>query len=157
MNKLTILLLSLFSSFAWAQSSAVIFQDTTTFFPNQEILNNDDIEWGYLMVPEDWDAPNARKIKLAVAKLNSKSKEADPDQVVMIDGGPGAGSIEGIWWWINHPLREKNNIILVDARGTGFSQPRLCPDLGNEFLKILAKNQSPNEDVEDKVRAKGAF
>ena len=140
MKRFTILLLTLFSICSFAQQSNVVFEKTTSFYPNEEVINNEEIEWGFLTVPEEWEETNGKKIKLAVAILKNTSKSKNTNPVVMIDGGPGAGSIEGIWWWLNHPLREKSDIILVDARGTGFSEPQLCPDLGKEFLKILANN-----------------
>ncbi len=153
MNKLTVLFLILFNICSFAQQSNVLFEKTTSFFPDQEIVNREEIEWGFLTVPEKWEEPNGRKIKLAVAILKSTSKSKDANPVVMIDGGPGSGSIDGIWWWFNNPIREKSDVILVDARGAGFSEPRLCPDLGNEFLKILAKNQDSAKDQEEKVLA----
>ena len=152
-HKFTLLFITLFSICSFAQKSNVLFEKTSTFYPNEEAINNEDIEWGFFTVPENWEDTNGKKIKLAVAILKNTSKSKDNNPVVMIDGGPGAGSIEGIWWWLNHPLREKSDIILVDARGTGFSEPRLCPELGNEFLKILAKNQDAAKDEEEKVFA----
>jgi hypothetical protein len=142
----------LFSIYAFAQQSNVLFEKTTSFYPDDELINNDEIEWGFLTVPEEWEGVNSGKIKLAVAILKSTSKLEDANPVVIIDGGPGADSIEGIGWWLNYPLREKSDIILEDARGTGLSEPRLCPDLGNKLLKILAKNQEPAKDEEEKVR-----
>ena len=153
MNKLILLFIMLFCICSFAQQSNVMFEKTTSFYPDEEIINKEEIEWGFLTVPEEWEETNGKKIKLAVAILKNTSKSKNTNPVVMIDGGPGAGSIEGIWWWLNHPLREKSDIILVDARGTGFSEPRLCTDLGNEFLKILAKNQSTKKDEEEKVLA----
>ena len=153
MKKFTVLFLTLYSIYSYAQQSNILFEKTGSFYPNEEIINKEDIEWGYFTVPEEWGNTTRRKIKLAVAILKNTSKAKDTNPVVIIDGGPGAGSIEGIWWWLNHPLRKKSDIILVDARGTGFSEPRLCPDLGNEVLKILAKNQDAAKDEEEKVLA----
>ena len=53
---------------------------------------------------------------------------------------------------MDHPLRKSHDIILVDLRGTGFSEPKLCPDLGKKFFEILSKNQSEEQDVKDKVK-----
>lgn len=152
MKKLiTLLLLVSFNS--WAQQGDVSFEEQITFFPAEDLLNNDNIQWGYFAVPEDWNAPNERKIKLATAILKNFNNSTDTDPIVIIDGGPGSGSIDGIWWWYDHPIRNNRDIILIDARGTGFSSPRLCPDLGNQFFKILAKNQSSAKDEEEKVMA----
>jgi len=148
-----ILFYTLFSICACAQTPNITFESSTSFYPTVDILNNDNIEWGFFTVPEDWDVPNGKKIKLAVSILRSHSKVKDTNPIVMLDGGPGGGSIEGIWWFLNHPIRDEHDVILIDARGTGFSTPRLCPELGNKFLNILAKDQSPLQDSEDKIVA----
>jgi len=153
MKKFTILALLLFSIYSSAQLPKIEYEEATSFYPNAEEALQEGIDWGYFIIPEEWDNSDSKKIKLAVAFLKNRSDSKDTNPVIMIDGGPGAGSIEGIGWWLNHPIREKSDIILVDARGTGLSSPRLCPDLGSEFLKILAKNQSPKQDEEDKVLA----
>lgn len=129
------------------------FEKAESFYLDSEMLNKDNISWGYLSVPENWDNSNARVVKVAVSILRNFSNKPDAEAVVFIQGGPGASGIETIWSWINHPLRENNDIVLLDLRGTGFSQPRLCPDLGEEILKILAKNQSEEEDEKQKTRA----
>ena len=153
MNKFTLLFLTIFSIYSFAQQPILQFEKVTSFYPNDEIINNADIEWGYFTVPETWEDTNGRKIKLAVTILKNTSKSKETNPVIIINGGPGAGSIEGIGWWLNHPLRKKSDIVLLDARGTGFSTPRLCPGLGNELLKILAKNQDATKDEEEKILA----
>lgn len=55
-------------------------------------------------------------------------------------------------FWVDHPLRKNHDIILLDLRGTGFSELKLCPDLGKKFFEILSKNQSEEQDVKDKVK-----
>lgn len=147
------LLLCLFPTCLFSQTNDFKFEKTSTFFPDVKKINQDDIEWGYLVVPENWDKPESKTIKIAVAILKSTSKNTDPNPVVYIEGGPGAGGIEGIWTWLRHPLREKSDIILVDARGTGFSFPKFCPDLGKKFLEILSKNQNATQDEQQKIIA----
>ena len=133
---------------------AQTFEKTASFYPNSETLKKENIEWGYLTVPENWDVITEKKVKLAVAIIKSTAttdKKLSP--VVIIEGGPGAGAINSVWSWVSHPLRAKSDIVLIDIRGTGLSEPRLCPDLGNDFLEILAKNQTPEEDEIAKAKA----
>jgi pimeloyl-ACP methyl ester carboxylesterase len=81
-------------------------------------------------VPEDWDAPQARHIHLRVAILKSGSARPRPDLVTFLDGGPGGAATE------DFPaiapafasLRERHDILLLDQRGTGGSNPLLCPE-----------------------------
>lgn len=131
----------------------VSFEETSSFFQNIEVLSQDDILWGYLNVPENWNSPEGDKIKVAVSVLRGSSDNSNNNAVVFIQGGPGAAGIQNMGFWINHPLRKNNDIVLFDVRGTGFSEPRLCPDLGKEFLKILAKNQTVLEDEKQKSLA----
>jgi len=133
-------------NYSFGQQDLTSYEQVASFYQENERLNQQNIEWGLFTVPENWE-------KLAVAKLKNISNKKNAEAVVMIEGGPGASAIEGIWWWLNHPLRETNDIVLLDVRGTGFSQPRLCPELGKEFLNILSKNQGSLEDEKEKAQA----
>lgn len=135
------------------QAQGVGFEETTSFYPTSETLQKDTIVWGYLTIPENWEDPESSIIKVAVCVLKNTSNSANADSVVFIQGGPGAGGIQNIWSWRNHPLRQKNDIVLFDVRGTGFSKPRLCPDLGEQLLEILSKNQSKAQDEQQKTMA----
>ncbi len=140
------------NAYAFGQNSLATFESRASFYPEYKHIHEDkSIAWGFLTVPENWAKPAERQIKLAVAILSNTSGHKNAGAILMIEGGPGAGTIEGMGWWLNHPLRKENDIILLDTRGTGFSEPRLCPDLGKSLLKILAKNQE--EEVDEKEKA----
>ena len=148
-----LLLLCLFPTCLFSQAKNFKIEKTTSFFPEWKALENERINWYYLLVPENWDKPEGKTIKIAVAVLKSTSKNANSNPVVYIEGGPGAGGIKGMWRWLKHPLREKSDIVLVDVRGTGFSFPKFCPELGKKFLEILSKNQNSTEDEKQKTIA----
>ncbi|WP_235982951.1 alpha/beta fold hydrolase [Kordia aestuariivivens] len=128
----------------------IAFENTAPFY-NYEELQNDNIVWGYLTIPENWEKENSKKIKIAVTVLKNTAKNENAKAVVFIQGGPGSSGIATIWSWLMHPLRKTHDIVLFDVRGTGFSTPRLCPNLGKELLEILAKNQSAEEDEKQKT------
>ncbi|MBW1295676.1 alpha/beta fold hydrolase [Aquimarina litoralis] len=151
MKNITAIVLLVFSCFTSIQSQNGSLQKTETFFPNADVLKEDRIAYKFLSVPENWDDPKSNTIKIAVSILKNKSNKTDADAVVFIQGGPGASGVQNIGSWYKHPLREKNDIVLFDIRGTGFSEPRLCPDLGKKFMEILAKNQSETEDEKQKT------
>lgn len=153
MRSVFILIFLLYGIQVFGQEPQTTYEEVSSFYPDIDEINQQEIKWGMFTVPENWDIPSNKKIKLAVAILNNTSNKKNADAVVMIEGGPGASAIEGIWWWLNHPLRKTHNIILVDSRGTGFSEPRLCPNLGKDFLNILAKNQPPSVDEKEKAEA----
>jgi len=82
-----------------------------------------------LKVAEDPANPKGRQIELALAWLPAKG-ESEPDPVFMIAGGPGQSALES--YPSLHPVFadviKKRNVILVDQRGTGKSNPLVCKD-----------------------------
>ena len=82
-----------------------------------------------LSVPEDHSKPDGRKIQLAVSWLPA-SKQAEEDPIFLLAGGPGQGARQSF-----PPIaaafaeaRKTRNIILLDQRGTGDSNPLKCED-----------------------------
>ncbi|WP_286761491.1 alpha/beta fold hydrolase [Salegentibacter sp. UBA1130] len=140
-------------TFSGAAQVSVSLEERKTFFPKWEELKNEKIEWYYLIVPENYSEPKGKKIKIAVSVIPSSANINDRrEPVVFIQGGPGGSTLGSLWRWLGHPVRAKHDIILLDLRGTGFSEPNMCPDLGNQFLQILAKNQSEDKDEWEKVK-----
>ena len=85
-------------------------------------------------VPENWDAPDGRKIDLKLALLASTAAAPPADPVVLIAGGPGQAATES---WPQAaaslaPMREKRNMIMLDQRGTGGSNALTCARSGDE-------------------------
>jgi pimeloyl-ACP methyl ester carboxylesterase len=155
MKKIIALILILcLPSYLFPQKKFYKLERATTFFPDEPTLNKENnIEWGYLIVPENWDKPEGKTIKLAFAFLKNTSKIQGPNPVIYLEGGPGAGEVGSIWRWLDHPLRKNNDLILMDVRGTGYSSPKFCPELGSKFLEILAKNQNSTQDEQQKTIA----
>lgn len=133
-----------------SQNATASLENARSFFPGSEKLKQEDIHWAYLVAPENWDHPSAAQIKMAVAVLKNKSKNSHAPAVVYFTGGPGAGSIKEIGSWLKRPLLDSCDVVLVDVRGTGYSQPVFCPELGKKFLEIMSKNQTPEQDENDK-------
>ena len=83
-----------------------------------------------LQAPENHDAPNGRRIALAVAMIPAKS-QTQSDPVVLIAGGPGQSILDS--YPMLHPalndVRRNRNILLLDARGTGGSHLLQCDEL----------------------------
>lgn len=81
-------------------------------------------------VPENWDAPAGRKIRLHLAVARSQAVEADRDLVVFLDGGPGGAATDDYPAVAAAlaPLRKHHHIVLLDQRGTGASNPLDCGD-----------------------------
>lgn len=99
---------------------------------------------GTLEVPENHDAPDGRKITLALALVPAEGM-AEADPVYMIAGGPGQSALE------SYPMvhdafrdvRRNRHVILVDARGTGGSHPLKCPGFSDEDTLADPANETP--------------
>lgn len=83
-----------------------------------------------LEVPEDRANPAGRKVRLAVAVVPSAAERPDPDPVFFLAGGPGEAaraSFPGVAPAF-HEVLERRDVVLVDQRGTGGSNPLACRD-----------------------------
>jgi pimeloyl-ACP methyl ester carboxylesterase len=86
---------------------------------------------GTYKVFENRAAKKGRRISLRVVVLPALGPDRLPDPVVSFAGGPGESSVEeaGYLSQALAPLRQRRDILLVDARGTGGSSPLDCPEL----------------------------
>jgi pimeloyl-ACP methyl ester carboxylesterase len=90
---------------------------------------SEDAQCTTLKVPEDRANPKGRQIELAIAWAPA-DKGGEPDPMFFIAGGPGQSALDtfpGIAPAFAE-LRKKRDVILVDQRGTGKSNPLLCKD-----------------------------
>ena len=91
-------------------------------------------ECGAFAVPEDPARPEGRHIDLNVARVPASGRSARPDPVFLFAGGPGQAATEA-WLLVAGALQkvnEKRDIILIDQRGTGKSNPLKCPEMDME-------------------------
>ena len=79
--------------------------------------------------PLDPGNPDGDVIELRVAVVPALDLTPEPDPLVPIAGGPGAGSIQfyAAWSGAFEPVRRDRDILLVDQRGTGDSARMDCP------------------------------
>ncbi|NNJ77828.1 MAG: alpha/beta fold hydrolase [Xanthomonadales bacterium] len=88
-------------------------------------------ECGWLQRPEDPAKPGGRQIDIRVARIPARGREAEPDPIVFFAGGPGQAATES-WPIVAGALRkatENRDVLLVDQRGTGQSNPLKCPQI----------------------------
>ena len=93
---------------------------------------DEQIECGYLIVPEDRSQPSARTIKIGVAIVKSHSPKPQPDPLIVLNGGPGGRMIEFLPDALPmfEMLLATRDVVLYDQRGAGWSQPTLnCPEV----------------------------
>ncbi|MCC7369837.1 MAG: alpha/beta fold hydrolase [Chloroflexi bacterium] len=83
---------------------------------------------GFVVVPERHDQPDGRTIKLAVQVTVRANREAPPDPVVYLQGGPGSKLQPRARSNIGS-VTVRHDVILYEQRGIGKSEPALdCPE-----------------------------
>ncbi len=80
---------------------------------------------GTLSVPELHTKLFGKRLELAVLTLKARTSLPLPDPILFLQGGPGGAALETIAYWQDLPWRDERDIILVDQRGTGYSEPDL--------------------------------
>lgn len=90
-----------------------------------------DAQCGSLTVPENRDDPAGREIDIHFAVVPAESSLPEPDPVFMLAGGPGQAATEAYAPVVGvlDDLNQERDIVLVDQRGTGQSNPLECPKL----------------------------
>jgi pimeloyl-ACP methyl ester carboxylesterase len=109
---------------------------------------------GWLERPENPADPASATIKLRVAVAPSLSPNPQPDAFTVINGGPGGSSIDLYADAANvfSPILRERDIVVVDQRGTGASNPLDCPALEDPNLapdpdKIRAATRACLDDL----------
>ncbi|HEX7047335.1 MAG TPA: alpha/beta hydrolase [Gammaproteobacteria bacterium] len=124
---------------ALASASAPVFEDCRIGDPaaGPRIA----AECTTLTVPENPAKPDGRQIELRIARLGAMTGEPQPNPLVFLAGGPGQSAIEsfpGVAPAFGE-VRRHRDILLVDQRGTGGSNPLECAELeepASESLEV---------------------
>jgi pimeloyl-ACP methyl ester carboxylesterase len=94
-----------------------------------------------LPVAEDPSAPSGRKIGLFVAVVPALNRRASAAPLFLLAGGPGqaAGDLYTSYAGAFARVHRNHDIVLVDQRGTGKSEPLICsyPDDWRDIEKSL--------------------
>jgi pimeloyl-ACP methyl ester carboxylesterase len=93
--------------------------------PQPCVVEGVDARCGTFVVPENRAKPDGRTIGLHVVVLPAFSKPARKDAVTYLAGGPGDAATEQALsqGWQSSALNTYRDILLVDQRGTGQSNP----------------------------------
>lgn len=116
-----------------------------------------DARCGTLTVAEDRANPNGRQIPLHVAVIPAVKRDPQPDALFLLAGGPGQSALETFpaMLPLMFPIHEDRDIVLVDQRGTGKSNPLRCLDPEDESLndeEALEKLKSCPEQLDADLR-----
>ena len=87
---------------------------------------------GHLRVPLERANPSLGSIRIAFAvRPRDVRKKPSKGTIVAIEGGPGYGSIDGAFYYgkLFGSYLRRRELLLVDTRGTGYSEAIDCPAL----------------------------
>ena len=115
-----------------------------------------DAKCGQLAVYEDRQAKSGRRIELNIAVIPAVSRNPAPDPIFFIPGGPGEAATESflVLYSAFADLNQKRDIILVDQRGTGGSNPLQCsPQTDPESNQDPANDDDYLNSIKDCVSA----
>lgn len=133
----------------------VIFQPAHCPFKlGAGIVEGQQVNCGYVSVPENREVNDGKTVKLAVAifKAPQYMNSIDPAPVLRLEGGPGEGSLAS--WAAAITARNykslvfNHDLVFFDQRGTGYSTPslrctELSPPIGNDLIiggRLIAQN-----------------
>jgi pimeloyl-ACP methyl ester carboxylesterase len=107
------------------------------------------VECGFLTVPENRANPTGPTVRLAVGRFKAATANPQPDPILYLEGGPGGSPLRSYaknFGLIFEPFAQKRDVILLDQRGTGYSQPALdCSETTQLALDQLDKQLTPEE------------
>ncbi len=85
---------------------------------------------GSLDVPEDRGNPQGRQISLNLVVIPAVKKNPAPDPLFLLAGGPGQSAVETYppMLALFYKIHESRDLVLLDQRGTGKSNPLHCLD-----------------------------
>ncbi len=95
-----------------------------------------DARCGSLLVPENRSNPESRQLELNIAVVEAVKRRAEPDPLFILAGGPGQSAVESFpaLYSAFYMVHQSRDIVLVDQRGTGKSNPLRCLDPQEEEI-----------------------
>ena len=91
---------------------------------------------GTYEVFENRETRSGRKIPLKIVILPATGSDRAPDPVFSLEGGPGGGATSDAQELSHDPVRARRDIVLVDTRGTGGSNPLNCNMWGEDGTRL---------------------
>jgi pimeloyl-ACP methyl ester carboxylesterase len=148
----------------WSAAAATF---TTAVAPAElsETYGSYPFQFGYLTVPERHANPLGPTLKLSVVILKAKSAGGNP--VIFLTGGPGGmATVDAAYFEVFTELQKRHDVVLIDQRGTGYSEPFLGTWAGsvaatrtallNQGIDLTAYNTTENAaDIADLRTALG--
>ncbi|RUO66013.1 alpha/beta hydrolase [Pseudidiomarina planktonica] len=106
------------------------------------------IRCGNIQVPENYEQPNGRQISIHYAVLPAVQEGSREDPLLILAGGPGQAATE-LAPMMNRmftQVRQQRDILLIDQRGTGQSNPLSC-DIERADELVRADNEQALDEM----------
>ena len=116
------------------ETQSIVITDCVLTSPG--VSTQVDAKCGSLAVSEDPANPKSRQINLRVAIIPAIQRVPEADPLFILAGGPGQSIVEAFpaLYSSLFYIHQKRDIILVDQRGTGKSNPLRCIDSQDDVL-----------------------
>ena len=126
--------------------SKIYIEKADCFLEDCEVFADySNIEFGYLYVPEDYNNPNEKYIKVAFSIVKSVVDNPEPDPILVFGGGWGYPEVFQTMGYLKTIPVKNRDIILYDYRGSGYSTPNLCPELGKKHWDLIRQDLNHDE------------
>ena len=98
---------------------------------------------------EDREAKSGRRIKLDIAVIPARLRAREADPIVVLAGGPGQGavSLASQVMPLFARLNDSRDVVLIDQRGTGNSNPLDCDEDDEQSLQALFEDALPQRAI----------
>ncbi|ABE53365.1 peptidase S33, prolyl aminopeptidase [Shewanella denitrificans OS217] len=120
---------------------------------------DENLRCGAIQVPENPNKPEGRKIAIHYAILPAIKNGHEKQALLAIAGGPGQSAIEHAAGFnrMLTKVRQNRDILLIDQRGTGQSNPLNCENIGDIFAfdDEQVDFSAETKDCLDKITADG--
>jgi pimeloyl-ACP methyl ester carboxylesterase len=116
-----------------------------------EVPDGVDLDCGTLTVPADRADPDSGTVRLAFGVVRTGADDPAEDPVVYLSGGPGQGALESVpqgFGQLYEPLARDRDLVLLDQRGTGLSEPSLACDEYTDWSRSALGSDLPAEELE---------
>jgi pimeloyl-ACP methyl ester carboxylesterase len=112
------------------------FEQHSCTIPNVDATLAARMRCGTVRVPRDYARPDGPSFALSVVVIQSERKSELPEPVVYINGGPGEPITVYAAAQAKTPYASGRDLVLIDQRGTGDSEPRICPTVDRKLLDV---------------------
>ena len=105
---------------------------------------------GTFQVWEDREAKKGRRIPIEIAVVPARLRARESDPIVVLAGGPGQGAISlaSQVMPLFTRLNDARDVVLIDQRGTGSSNPLDCDDEQEQSLQSLFEDTLPQKALQ---------